>query len=259
MTTDDEQQFLRQGYLIAPVEQRQTLDRLRTDVLGLIEEFAQAKIGDLTRLHEFVSRERVNEIRVRIYNALNDRPSFLDDYYAMAQSCIERIVGNELAAQQRVNLSILMPQDDGSQLKLHSDTMSGQSEYEAVLWIPLTDVHDTNSVYVMDFDVTREMFAQLPAYHAKGMDALYEDYKRQATFIEMQYGQFLLFTPTLFHGSVVNQTATTRVSLNVRFKGLFTPYYAGDETEKKLGSFYRPFRVRPTTQIALRHKEPIFG
>ncbi len=258
MRSDFEDRFLRDGFIVETVENKSILDGIRARILEIINTFVNSDIGDLTQIHNFVTKDRINEIRVHIYNELNSRQDFLEEFYNLAKDHIERIVGNELAAQKKVNFSILMPQDDGSQLKLHADTMSGQSEYEVVLWVPFTNVKESNSVYVMDFDTTHEMFSNLSNYHVKGMDQLYDAYKHKAKFLEMQYGQFLLFTPTLFHGSIVNRTSTTRVSMNVRFKGLFTPYYSGDETEKKLGSFYRPFKVRPATMIGLRHKEPEF-
>ena len=259
MQSDFESQFLRRGFIVDTVENQIVLDEIRAEIVGMINTFVNADIGNLAHIHNFVTKDRINEIRVRIYDDLNGKQDFLEACYSLAKESIEQIVGNELAAQQKVNVSILMPHDDSSQLKLHSDTMSGQSEYEAVLWVPFTDVKESNSMYLMDFDASREMFGNLSSYHVKGMDVLYEDYKDRAQFLEMSYGRFLLFTPTLFHGSIVNRTSATRVSMNVRFKGLFTPYYSGDETEKKLGSFYRPFKIRPATMIGLRHKEPEFG
>ena len=253
-----EGQFLHQGYIIGTVENKGILDGIRAKIMGLINVLINSDIGNLEQIHDFVTKDKVNEIRVSIYKELNSRKDFLEEFYSLAKDHIERIVGNELAAQQKVNFSILMPQDDSSQLKLHSDTMSGQSEYEVVLWVPFVDVKESNSMYIMDFDTTHEMFSSLSNYHVKGMDALYNDYKNKAKFLELQYGQFLLFSPTLFHGSIVNRTSITRVSMNARFKGLFTPYYSGDETEKKLGSFYSPLKVRPATMVGLRHKEPNF-
>ena len=42
---------------------------------------------------------------------------------------LETIVGNELAMQLRVNLSIQLPGDDSSLLPLHSDVWSGDSQF----------------------------------------------------------------------------------------------------------------------------------
>ena len=70
-------------------------------------------------------------------------------------------------------------------------------------------------------------------------------------FIKINYGNFLFFNQSLPHGNVVNQTKETRISLNCRFKGLFTPY-----AQKKLGSFFSPLKIKPVSKLALNYKFP---
>ena len=72
------------------------------------------------------------------------------NYYFIAKDILDKIVGNELAMQMRVNLSIQMPNDDSSLLPIHADTWSGDSAYEVVVWIPLVDCYDTKSMYILD-------------------------------------------------------------------------------------------------------------
>ena len=43
------------------------------------------------------------------------------------------ILGNELAMQIRINLSIQLPKDDSSLLPIHSDVWSGDSPFESVV------------------------------------------------------------------------------------------------------------------------------
>ena len=50
---------------------------------------------------------------------------------------------------------------------------------------------------------------------------------------------------------IINKTKETRISINCRFKGLFTPY-----AEKKLGKFFSPLNLRPASQIGLKYKFP---
>ena len=52
-------------------------------------------------------------------------------------------------------------------------------------------------------------------------------------WLELKYGQVLIFDQSIPHGNVVNNEIETRWSMNCRFKGIFTPY--GD---KKLGEFF---------------------
>ena len=73
----------------------------------------------------------------------------------------------------------------------------------------------------------------------------------QLKFLKINYGNFLLFNQTLPHGNVVNKTKETRISLNCRFKGLFTPY-----SQKKLGGFFSPISIRPASKIGIKYKFP---
>ena len=70
-------------------------------------------------------------------------------------------------------------------------------------------------------------------------------------FIKINYGNYLFFNQSLPHGNIVNKTKETRISINCRFKGLFTPY-----AEKKLGKFFSPLKIRPASQIGLDYKFP---
>ena len=49
--------------------------------------------------------------------------------------------------QKQINLSIMMPKDTSSNISLHVDTHSGESPFQVVMWLPLTDVYGTRHVY----------------------------------------------------------------------------------------------------------------
>ena len=59
------------------------------------------------------------------------------------------IVGNELAMQNKINLSIQFPNDASSLLPLHSDTWDGDSPFESVLWLPLVNCFKTKSMFIL--------------------------------------------------------------------------------------------------------------
>ena len=68
--------------------------------------------------------------------------------------------------------------------------------------------------------------------------------KNKVEFINIKYGEFLIFDQTIPHGNVVNIENETRWSMNCRFKNIFSPY--GD---KKIGEFFTPITTRATTII----------
>ena len=249
--------FLQRAWSVVPVESPELLDGMRDHVRTILHtRFDLPEPIDLARLHEHATIERINEMRLQIYNEMNRSDDLLERYYGLAARALQHFVGNELASQNKVNLSIQMPADPTSRLGLHVDATAGQSPYEIVLWVPLTDAFATNSMFVYSRAESREMLSQYPEYQNRGMDALQAAHPVGAEWLTVRYGEALIFSPTLMHGNVVNRTAATRVSLNARFKGLFSPYTALEGSEKKLGSFYKPFMLRPATRIGLDYEEP---
>ena len=58
--------------------------------------------------------------------------NFREKYYLVAKETLDQLVGNELAMQNKLNLSLQMPHDKNSQLPMHSDIYAGESPLK--LW-----------------------------------------------------------------------------------------------------------------------------
>ena len=67
----------------------------------------------------------------------------------------------------------------------------------------------------------------------------------------------MIFSPNILHGNTKNLTKDTRISLNIRFKGLFTPYNNIEGNDRKLGYFYQPLNIKPASIVGLNFKLPI--
>ena len=80
-------------------------------------------------------------------------------------------------------------------------------------------------------------------------------YKEYANFLNVNFGECLIFSPTLFHGNVLNQTEITRISINCRFKNLFS--HEAKNGERRLGSFYRVLRLSPVTKLGLSYRDDL--
>ena len=144
-----------------------------------------------------------------------------------------------------------MPKDQSSLLPLHSDTWSGDSPFEVVLWLPMVNCYKTKSMFLLKQNKSEKFRKYFSNKKIKISSQLQKKFKKDLVFLNIKFGQFLLFNQNLPHGNVVNITKETRVSLNCRFKGLFTPY-----AQKKLGSFFSPLIVRPASKIGLNYKFP---
>ena len=155
--------------------------------------------------------------------------------------------------QNRVNLSIQMAHDDSSLLDIHSDVYGGETPFQVVQWLPLVDVSETKSMFILPQAKTKAISRQLSAIGDGGMKALYDRVKDDLVWLDVPYGKLLIFASHCLHGNVVNREATARWSLNCRFTGLFTPYTS---YEKKLGSFYLPITTRAVSRIGMSYEQP---
>ena len=251
--------FQEKGFLVKSCENQGGLVELRETVIRLICEHTGlpdtgAPTDFLNSIHLQVAQESINELRMSLYNSLNTEGWFRPTYYSFSKSIIETIIGNELAMQNRINLNIMMPGDAGSYIPLHSDPHSGESPFQCVLWIPLTDTYDTKGVFLLPPEANQRALQHFKAWMKEGgRERVMQEIQHELVWAEVPFGSFLLFTPTLLHGSVINDTNETRWSFNTRFKSLFTPY---GSQEKGLGSFYLPIRTTPATHFGLQYAKP---
>ena len=174
-----------------------------------------------------------------------------ESYYKIAKEFLDLIVGNEVSMQLRVNLSIQFPNDDSSLLPLHSDTWSGDSPFECVVWLPLVDCYDTKSMYILSPEESQKLSSSFGEYMEIDSEELFKKISDKVNFINIKYGQVLIFDQGIPHGNRINKTSETRWSLNCRFKSVFTPY--GD---KKLGEFFEPINLKAASKMGMNYRLP---
>jgi sporadic carbohydrate cluster 2OG-Fe(II) oxygenase len=249
--------FLDAGYVIQPSEDRAALDRIRLAAAQAAARTLSVPLpadigGFLDTIHERVGVADLNGFRLAVLEALLADPAFRPSYLACGRNTVETIVGNELAMQRNIGFSIQLPNDDSSLLPVHSDTWGSEcSPFEVVLWIPLVDCSRTKSMFLLPPENDRSWRRRLNEFEARGTDELFKAIEPEVTWIDIRYGEVMLFTPTVMHGNRVNREATSRWSFNMRFKGLFTPY-----ANKKLGDYFSPVAIKPASQIGLSFDMP---
>jgi sporadic carbohydrate cluster 2OG-Fe(II) oxygenase len=242
-------QMRKQGYAIFDVPDDEPLSKFHgvvTSTLG---------VNDLRNLHNIVSYSDINSLRLSCFAALNGIDSWDTLYSSMFKHAIDSLIGPDVAIQSKLNLSIQMPADHTSVLQMHTDTLAGQSVFELVCWLPLTNACSTNSMYVFEPSISNEILKELPRYESLGMDGLFSKYRDMANFLTVSYGQALVFSPTLFHGNVLNESGSTRVSVNCRVKNVFSP--ESRTGERRLGSFYKLLRLSPLSELALSYRDDL--
>ena len=251
--------FLQQGYIVRDVAHPDALNTLRHSILEIACDYLSVDFPEdegqfLNSIHKVVPVEKLNDFRLAIYNGINARSWLRPTYFALGRRVTEVLVGNELAMQNRVNLSIQMPEDDSSLLGIHSDAFSGETPFQVVQWLPLVDVYDTKSMFLLPPKFNRGIIPKLKTVlEAGGADRLFEEVQEQLVWVDVPYGKILIFSPNLLHGNILNTTSETRWSLNCRITGLFTPYASN---EKNLGGFYLPITTRTVSRIGMDYRSP---
>ena len=228
------------------------IDVLTQAVKVAISEFNPLfKNVSLSRLHNYLSDSSINELRISIFRHLNKLPGSHDiTLKNIGGEALTSILGPDLLIQTKLNLSIQMPNDENSTLDLHSDCWSGDTAFQVNLWIPLTRSYSTNSMFILSKEKTLNCINKIrknPTLDRSELWPLIND----ADFLDVDKGRAIIFNPALIHGNVVNRTEETRVSINVRFKALFSPDATTEHVSRSAGLYYRIFCLSEWTKLAI--------
>lgn len=232
-----------QGYIIFDAFNINAVEKFRDTVKESLA------IPKLNSTHNYFTPKDINSARIKSFKAINNILNWPNDYSSIAKPLLNKFLGPDLAIQSKLNLSIQMPRDKTSILSMHTDSLSGQSIFEMVLWVPLTDSFETNSMYIFSPEITLEILNNMSQNEEKGMNFLFDEYSNHAKFLNIPFGKALLFSPTLFHGNILNTTDKTRVSINCRYKNIFS--LESTFGERRLGSFYKILELSELSKLAL--------
>ena len=258
--TDDEielsEKYHNQGYVIHNVKNKEALEWIRNLFISLIRENLAIKKNipdhDLFNLiHTELSVSQLNDFRLDMISQMNSTKGFKKRYYQIAKPYLDIIVGNELSMQSKINLSIQLPDDDSSLLATHADTWSGDSPFEVVVWLPLVDCYNTKSMYILPPSKNIELNRNFKKISEGNSKDLFKAIEQDVQWIDINYGEVMIFNQSLPHGNQINREGETRWSMNCRFKSVFSPY--GD---KKIGEFFEPITIRPASVSALNYQHP---
>ncbi len=249
-------QFIDNGYIIKTVCNYSGLLKIRKEVIKIICDIIKVDYPNdesefLNSFHNLIDIFKLNEIRLSVFNNLNKTSWFKDIYFSLAEHYIKELVGDELVIQKRVNLSIQLPNDESSLLPVHADVWNGDSPFEIVVWIPLVDCFDTKSMFILPLKEEKYLSSKINTFKSKSSEELFKKIENDLKWVNIKFGDVLLFSQNLMHGNRINLEDETRWSFNCRFKSLFSPYSA-----KKLGEFFEPLNIKPVTKMGMNYEFP---
>ena len=259
LNTDEQElteEYLRRGYIIRPVADQKALEWIRLKIFNLSKNNDTNDIPTdinycLNNIHESITIGQLNDFRLKMIVGINAESEFREQYFNLARPYLDTLVGNELSMQLRINLSIQFPGDESSLLPVHADTWSGDSPFEVVVWTPLVDCYGSKSMYLLPPEQNKKLENTFSLRSDDSSEDLYQIISDEVQWLEVKYGELVIFNQALPHGNRVNTEHETRWSMNCRFKSVFTPY--GD---KKLGEFFEPVTLRAASKTGMDYKLP---
>lgn len=246
--------FEKDGYVIFDIKKNYSLKKIKKKIFQYSKKILKKKILEnefFNNAHKFIDITKINDFRLKIINEMNKDKELRFLYYDICSEFLDILVGNELAMQQRINLSIQMPNDSTSLLPLHSDVWSGDSPYEVVVWLPLVNCYNSKSMYILPPSQFKKFDTLVGMKKINSSKLIFRKLKKKLKWININFGQVLIFNQCLPHGNIVNKEKETRWSFNCRFKGIFTPY-----KDKKLGEFFEPITLKKISQLGMKYKFP---
>ena len=196
--------------------------------------------------------DKINNLRLHLYREINSDKKFQNLIYKSSQKVIDNTVGNEIA-KSKANLSIQYPKDDKSLLNMHSDFFSGESLFQVNVWIPFVNVKKTKSMFIINPNTSLKILKKIKSSKKITFNEIYKKYKKNMKWLNVKFGEGVIFSPNCLHGNVKNLEKTTRWSINIRYKNLYSPYNNIFGNEKKIGTFYSIFSPKLMTQFNLKY------
>ena len=228
-----------------------SLNNLRNDIyseikkeFNLEEDNPEIGLNNFHKLSKNISETDLNQKKINVIGKISSNKKLVDLIFNSYSKHILNFLGNDLLVQKTINLVIQMPKDRNPTIP-HRDAPPN-SYFELVLWIPLVNCKETKSMYLIDMTSTKESLDKLDL-EPENWNNFLKNFEGKKVHPEVKFGQSVFFLPYIYHGSDFNKTDETRFSLNIRFKGLFSP-----SGRKFPLHFYRMFKISKFSQLALQ-------
>ena len=245
-----EKSFLKNGYYKFKIEKKK-LDSLKNFLIKNIKKKTKINNISLENFHNIYDVKKLNNLRLDLYTLINNNFFFKKTVFEIAKDYIHEFVGSELATSN-INLSIQCPKDESSLLDIHADFFAGESLFQINLWLPFTNANKSNSMFLIN---PKDSLKLLTKFEKKKIDfqTVKKISKDKIKWMNLKYGECLLFSSNCLHGNTTNKEKNTRWSINIRYKNLYSPYSQSLYNDKKLGVFYKNLNTKLMTKFNLKY------
>ena len=109
--SNDELFFQQNGYLIKKIEDIKSLNYIfkKFENAIYLEKKLKNKKIRFNKLHKHINKLSLNNLRLSLIKKINQDHKFSNNYYNIAKNTLDFLIGNEVAMQKNINVSIQTP------------------------------------------------------------------------------------------------------------------------------------------------------
>ena len=242
-----QEQFLKDGYVILDIRNKESLYDLRRDVyiyLAGVTDVTEANIDDyFNNYHKFgLSNEEVNNVIKNLVFEYSKDNKLNRSIFNLIENELTLLLGADILGQKRANFVAHLPNNSINNAPVHRDSPEN-SQFEIVCWLPLVDTYSTKTMGILNKIDSKKAIQIL---FEKSNDEYLKFYRKNAIEVNVSFGGILLFHPNIIHGPFDNIENETRFSINIRYKNLFSP-----PGEKNVFDFFEVMTMSALTKLGI--------
>lgn len=202
--------------------------------LSVVQEVAP-QVKELETLHEVVTPTELVKVTNHVQNACS-RKDFMERFDEFVESVVpQRIANKRYMIQRQGTLRVVIPNQEsvGRRLAFHQGIFVGNGRGCRTIWTPFTETRDTNTMWMLDLEISREITKRVLA-EKWSLERFEDECLKYAWPVTLKPGQSHLFFQEHIHGNKNNKEGYTRVSMDMRI------LIEGEEWGRRLpGGFMR--------------------
>lgn len=171
-----------------------------------------ATFGNLGELHHHIQSTQVEELSQRLYGLLKG-DSFRGLYRRFISDVVAPRFSGPILYQRTPSIRVNLP--GMRSVYYHCDQWYGHGPNIVNLWMPLTKVFATNSLFTVSLVESQREIARLEQEKAT-VEVINSRLDALASPVEADYGQLYIFSSKVAHGTRTNSSEHSRVSLDFR-------------------------------------------
>ena len=255
------------GYCVITLSDANPIHEIRARLLEALRDLTGDHRITLENYHELVGDrdDQHTETQFRLTEMLREHKWHLP-VFQKNLSLFSDLVGPDIDVQLAPYLRIVRPSKTQDNIGYHRDTVYGGSAYELSVFVPFVELTAGAALSVEPGSHAKGE-SEIPFVRTENPDKgvvkgsikhqlghpyapqmLAEGYPLKMLPIPLRIGQVLAFSLATLHGTVVNASATTRWTSDIRIKNAFAPVGGRDSAK-----IYMPLARSHATKAAQKY------